>query len=228
LQLGELDLAVVLRVGRNVRMNLLRLLQAMELVEPGGPQEARVRELIRAECWYSLGCTESVISSLRRVLGLGFSHPLVHVAMGYNLYHMALERVASDKGTRQPTNNADDRFFESACREAIAALQRGIANTSFDAEVFWWIGVISETLGDTESAVDAYLRTISLDPDQFRRSAEQRLRQLKLPLGVKRMPLEQQRLDQLGPITDEVIVEARQFLKSCTSFPAFFPKTDSS
>ena len=51
-----------------------------------------VRELLLAECNYHLGRTEEVVRELRRAVRIGCDHPLVHFALGYNLYAGAVQQ----------------------------------------------------------------------------------------------------------------------------------------
>jgi len=219
---GKLDLIEIMRVGRDAYKNLARICSAVEKMEPAGPREAMIRELILVECSYHLGRTEEVIRGLRRTLRLGCDHPLVHFALGYNIYRSALARFARTGRRKGEIVTDNPRAFENACRQAIAAFECGLGDRKFDAQICWWIGLISEMIGDRHAAGDAYLRAMNIDPDNFGGMGDEKLRKLNLCALIMRSPAERERLAGLAPITDHDIHEARKSLAELDSFPTFF------
>jgi len=219
---GKLDLLEVIRVGRSAQNVLVRLCRAVETMEPTTRAEATVRELLLAECNYHLGRTEQVVRALRRAIRLGCGHPLVHFALGYNVYCFALQRFTRAGKRKGEVVALDPPAFEHNCRDAIAAFRRGLGGEAFDAQIYWWIGLISEMLGEHHEARLAYRRAMEADPENFETRALEKLKALR-PLALPgRSPRERARLSRLGPITEEEIREARRLLAGCHTFPPFF------
>lgn len=225
---GKLNLIKTMRIGRTARWSLERLCSAVERMESSGPREAIIRELILTECNYHLGRTDKVIRALKATVQLGCEHPLIHFALGYNIYQSALERFAHAGKRKGEIVATNPRAFESTCRESIAAFERGLDDTLFDAQISWWIGLISEMIGERDAAQEAYTRAMNVDPDNFAVMAGQKLRSLSPSTGLTRSPAEQERLSRLSPITDEDIRQARQLLAGLDSFRPFFLGADDS
>ncbi len=219
---GKVDLLEVMRVGRSAHNVLVRLRRAIEAVEPAGRREAMVRELLLAECNYHLGRTEDVVQSLRRAIRLGCRHPVVCFALGYNVYCFALQRFTRAGERKGEVVALDPAAFEKNCRDAIAAFERGLGGHIFDAQIYWWIGLISEMLGERTEARNAYRQAVEADAENFERRALRKIRTLE-PHGLpERFPRVRSRLSRLGPITEEEIEQARKMLADSESFPRFF------
>ena len=224
---GALDLIEIMRVGRTACKSLSRICRALERTEPAGPREAMIRELIMAECAYHLGRTEAVVRSLRRAIRLGCDHSLVHFALGYNLYHSALERFTCADKYSGHIRTSNSQAFENACRQAIGAFECGLQDAEFDAHICWWIGLISEILEDRAGAYRAYVHAMNVDPDNFASMVAAKLRNLD-PSLIIRSPVERERLLRLPPITDDEVNQARELLADLNTFPTFFLDADDS
>ena len=219
---GSLDLIEIIEVGRDAQRNLRRIVDAIEKLEPAGRQEAMIRELILAECAYHLGRTRSVILSLKRAIRLGCDHPLAHFALGYNLYHSALDRYAGANGKPGEFVLTHPAEFERACREAIQAFERGLGHSALDAQISWWMGLVHEAVGNRKGAYEAYTNAMTLDPENFGSIGHDKLQVLGQVQPTQRSLGERSRLAGLSPITDDDIARAQQYLADLTTFPSCF------
>ncbi len=225
-QRGQIDVPEIAVVGRSVHDLLERLRRAVATMEVAHPRQGIIRELVLAECCYHLGHTDSVIRSLRRATDFGCRHPLAHFALGYNLYASAFKRYRRARNRGQPEPGTGFPAFEAACREAIAAFGRGLGDTAFDAQIHWWIGVISEVLGEEEGARMAFGQALKADPRHFRERVQRKLESFEHGRAPRRSASERERIAELTPITDQEITEARDTLGGCESFPSFFLDLD--
>ena len=236
---GKLDVLKVVRIGRAMRGTLRRLCRAIEVMETDGYNEAVIRELLLVTCHYHLGNTDKVICGLRRVIEMGCHHALVHFALGYHLYCSAFQRFTRlwhaqallERGTWHGEIAAEDRIgFESTCVDAMDAFKQGLCGSKFDAQLLWWIGTISEVVGDRAGARRAFIKAAHADPEGFATLVEKKLldhcatlkQSLGVPHAAMRSPAEQARLSKLAPITDAEIGKAREFLAETNLFPEFF------
>ena len=223
---GRLDLVEILRFGSRVHELLNRICRAVERIELAGPREAMLRELILVECNYHLGRTEQVIHALRRTIHLGCRHPLVHFALGYNLYRSAIKRFTHPAPQEGKVIAHDPPAFESICCDAIAAFQAGFGDQRYDAQLWWWIGLVSEAIGERADARHAYREAMDANPANFMKPAQEKL--CKLGGASDARPLEEhERLARLGPITEEEIEEARRFLAEPDALSFFLDGNDS-
>jgi len=218
---GKLDLLAIMRVGRDAHRNLLRICGAVEKVEPARSREAMIRQLLLAECNYHLGRTTAVIAALQRAIHFGCDHPVADFALGYNLYHSSIERYTKAGKRKGEVLVTDPKSFEETCRKAIRAFERGLGDTRFDAQICWWIGLISETIGERQDAYEAYCRAMSVDPDNFGHMANRKLRELGFRVAFTRSQAERERLTQLPPITEEEMQLARDHLAKARDFSTF-------
>lgn len=219
---GKLDLAEILNIGRAAQSVLERLRAALELMEMPGRRERMIKELILAECNFHLGATEGVIKALRRAIGLGCRHPLAHFAVGYNLYASALKRFTRAGSRKGEIVAVDMPAFASTCRAAISAFRKGLGDEAFDAQLHWWIGVISEMIGERASARRAYRLAMHADPQHFTEKARAKLRVLRTAASFERDAAEEARLSGQGPITEDEIEAARKLLCESEIFPDSF------
>jgi len=219
---GGLDLEKIIRSGRETHDLLERLAGALRQMKLGAPEAETVRQLLLAECDYHLGHTSEVVHELRRAVRLGCDHPLVHFALGYNLYTRAVQRFmrAGDrKGTVAVKNPA---AFQSACLQAIGAFERGLGQGDYDGQIYWWMGLIWEILGERHAACGAYRRAMETDPENFTDPSREKLRLLEAQPTSLRSAEERERLSKLRPITDEELRTTREMLAACDSFPSAF------
>lgn len=126
-------------------------------------------DLILAECSYHLRRTTEVVAALERVVSTGLNQPLVHFALGYNRYLLALETCAQAGTGEGEFVVADPVAFRVQCLRAVSALEDGLQGTALDGQLYWWIGIILEAAGLTEAAQDAYDKSAKLlHPEQPR------------------------------------------------------------
>jgi hypothetical protein len=114
------------------------------------------RDLVVAECCYHLRRTGEVVAALDRVVRLGVDQPLIHFALGYNRYLLALETCTEPSAGGDDLVPHDPVAFRVQCLHAVGALEDGLQDTELDGQLYWWIGVILAAAGLTEAAQDAY------------------------------------------------------------------------
>jgi tetratricopeptide (TPR) repeat protein len=116
----------------------------------------------------------------------------------------------------------DPAAFQSACLQALSAFEQGLGQGDYDGQIYWWMGLIWEILGERHAACGAYRRAMETDPDNFAELSREKLRLLEAqPLSL-RSAEEVERLSRLGPITDEELRATREMLAACDSFPSAF------
>jgi hypothetical protein len=215
---GKIDLMEVITVGRKSYAVLDILRRRIEAMEVTSPTELIARELILAECNYHLGRTVEVVERLRKAVRMGTAHPLVHFALGYNLYVSAMQNHTRTGRKKGEVIAKDPVAFVDACQDAIAAFRAGLGDQSFDAQIYWWIGLIHEMLGERGDARTAYRSAMETDPEHF---TDQTMAKLDNLRGGRpqRSSREAKRLDKLGPIGDDDVAAARAFLDACDGFP---------
>jgi tetratricopeptide (TPR) repeat protein len=216
---GELNLVEIIRSGRQTHDLLEWLDGSLRRMNFGAPQQEMVRQLLLAECNYHLGRTSEVVRELRRSVRLGCDHPLVHFALGYNLYAGAVQkftRAAGRKGTVAVKNPA---AFQIACRQAISAFEQGLGHEDYDGQIYWWLGLIWEILGERHSACGAFRLAMEADPETFAEQSREKLRLLEALPPPLHSAEELERLSKLGPITDEELRATREMLDACDSLP---------
>jgi tetratricopeptide (TPR) repeat protein len=219
---GGLDLLAMLRSGRRTHDLLESLAGSLRQMESDAPQQEMVRQLLLAECNYHLGRTSDVVRELRRAVRLGCDHPLVHLALGYNLYADAVQkftRASPEKGT---VTLEDPAAFQRACHQAITAFEQGLGRDEYDGQICWWMGLIWEVLGERRSACDAFRRAMEADPETFTEQVIEKLDFLEAQSLPPRSVEEIERLSKLGPITDQELQNTHAMLQACDSLPPVF------
>jgi tetratricopeptide (TPR) repeat protein len=219
---GGLDIEKIIHSGRRTHDLLDRLAGALRQMTPRAPRLETVRQLLLAECNYRLGHTSQVVHELRRAVRLGCDHPLVHFALGYNLYLGAVQKFARVDDRKGTLTVRDPAGFQSSCLQAIAAFEQGLGNEDYDGQLYWWTGLIWEMLGERHSACGAYRRAMETDPDHFAERTREKLRLLEAQPLPRRSAEEFERLSRLGPITDEELRAARKMLEASDPFPPVF------
>ena len=219
---GGLDLVKIIRSGRQTHDLLQWLAGLLRQMKFNAPRQERVRQLLLAECNYHLGHTSEVVHELRRAVRLGCDHPLVHFALGYNLYAGAVQKFTCAGDRKGTVAVKDPAAFQNACRQAIAAFEQGLGHDDYDGQIYWWMGLIWEILGERDFACGAFRRAMETDPENFAEPSREKLRLLEAqPLSL-RSAEELERLSRLGPITDEELRTAREKLDACDTFPSVF------
>jgi hypothetical protein len=118
--------------------------------------------LVMAECCYHLRRTEQVVTSLERAAQLGVDEPLLHFALGYNRYVLALETCTEQGETEGDMVVRDPLSFQVQCLRAVGAFEDGLTGGELDAQLYWWIGTVLEAAGLTDAAQDAYDKSAAL------------------------------------------------------------------
>jgi len=217
-----LDVLNFVRTTRQTQDHARQLLRALLKVSCVTSEERVVHALLRAECYHLLGDTRAVVVSLKRALALGGDHPLVHFALGYNLYCHAMRAYARVDAEKKQATATDPVRFARACRQAIAAFRGGLGSPELDAHIHWWIGYLSEILADKAAARHEYRAAARLAPEQFAEPVRERLARLITRVPDAESPREERRLTQLPPISDGELREARRLLARLRGFPKVF------
>ncbi len=218
---GGSDIDEVARAGKESHFLLDRLSRSLDRMEVIDGCQTVARDLLLAECSYHLGRTQEVIHLVRHAMRMGCHHPLVHFALGYNLYSSALQRFTEPGARDGELVVHNPRALDRAFRESIQAFRGGLGDEMFDAQLYWWIGMVHEMRGETEEACEAYEQSLESDPEEFGDRVTDKLRRLQC--SACRSPKETDRLDKLGPITERDILEARFELGQPGFFHTYFP-----
>ena len=80
---------------------------------------------------------------------------------------------------KAPWPSEDPAAFQSACLQAIAAFEQGLGHDDYDGQIYWWMGLIWEILGERHSACGAFRRAMETDPDNFAELTRGKLRLLE-------------------------------------------------
>ena len=129
--------------------------QAKEaIVEMGAAEIAR--QLLLAECYQQVQEPDKVVAHLEKALAVGADESMVHFALGYNRFHLALGSFGPTM--ELPDDSADDDLlpFQMACLQAVSAFEGAITGQASDSEVYEWIGRVLETAGFEEAAGQAF------------------------------------------------------------------------
>lgn len=139
----------------------------------GSSTTAAASQLVLAECYYHLHRTEKVVAALERAEQLGVDDPLLHFALGYNRYALALETF-TERGEKDGELTVRDPLsFQVQCLRAVGAFENGLTGDELDAQLYWWIGTVLEAAGLTDAAQDAYDRASALFAENEQREGEQ-------------------------------------------------------
>jgi tetratricopeptide (TPR) repeat protein len=216
-----LDVFNLSQTTRKTKNEIQRVLRALMGVECNSPEERLAWQLMLSECRYHQGEPRLVVAALRRAVAQGANHPLVHFALGYNLYCHAMRaytRMDTEKQQAQATN---PKMFVQTCRQAIAAFRVGIGLNAgaFDAQLYWWIGFICEILAEKQAARRSYREAARIDPDNYAKPARERLARLNSRIRDAHDAKERKRLSRLPPITEDEMAEASRLLGDLERFP---------
>ncbi|MHB8997708.1 MAG: hypothetical protein ACYC63_20880 [Armatimonadota bacterium] len=144
------------------RIGLESVLELAEKVPVTGVFPAAARKLILAQCYYHLRHMDEVVEALEEVVALGVHQPLVHFALGYSRYVLALEDCSRESHFPDDMTMPDSQSFQMRCLHAVGALEDGLSGGDFDIQLYWWMGVILEAAGLTEAAQHAYDKSAAL------------------------------------------------------------------
>lgn len=192
---------------------LQRLIARLEAIPSEMSRQESLRQLILSECYAQLGDLERVVSSLRAALATGAEHPIVHFAVGYSLYMLAMRRHVRYDAVSNRYTVENRAGFQRLCEQATESLQAGFTESPFDAQLYWWIGCVQESLGNLGEARDAYKKAKEADPANFGSEVDSRLRDMPHPILDAISDEERERLSQLPPITNDEVLRVQQQLK---------------
>ncbi len=114
------------------------------------------RQLLLAECYYHIEEPEKAVAHLEQAVASGADDPLVHFALGYNRYRLAVESLGSPQERAPLGSSADLINFQLACLQAVAAFENALTGQDSDGEVYHWIGQALETAGFEQAAAQAF------------------------------------------------------------------------
>lgn len=218
------DSRVILALGIEMRRALFELLRRLERMYPQNSYETIVLQLLRAECLYQLGQTREVISALDQAVAAGCEHPLIYFALGFNMYRHALQEYVEVDPHAQRAIIRNRQEFEDWCERAIGAFRSGIspAETSpMDAQLYFWIGIVYETLGRRDDAREAYGKVADIAPELSNEVMPrlERLERMDAELqssGESTLPSPDTsaEVERLGRITDEELARMSDLLSN--------------
>ena len=174
-------------------------------IEVGAGEIAR--QLLLAECYRQVQEPDKVVAHLEKALADGADEPLVHFALGYNRFHLALESFGPLVEITDDSANDDLLTFQMACLQAVSAFESALTGRASDTEVYEWIGRVLETAGFEEAAGQAFDKADDLsysDRADSEPAAAYR--------GLEGDPPSTRPGQQMGPITQEEIKEFGELL----------------
>ena len=138
------------------RVNLEAVAETVANAPAGNREVEGLQHLLLAECYYHQGKTHSVVQHLRSAIECGLDHYLIHFALGYNIYALAVEdfTIAGDEETSLAIT--DHIAFQQYCLVAASAFEVSFSGTAFDAQVYWWMGHVLESIGMVDGARDLH------------------------------------------------------------------------
>jgi len=169
------------------------------------------RLLLSAECYYQLALVDRVVDRLEAAIVSGADHPLVHFALGYNRYELAIQAFTRyDSLSGQRVVDDDDRY-RLACLSAVSAMQEGLTGGSIDASLHWWVGHILGVAGFSEASRKSFAQA-----DEMERLSEVLIdaEEEALPLGLEiRGDYEYDLFGGDHPITEDEVERAGWLLR---------------
>ncbi len=138
------------------RVNLEAIAETVASAPASNRKVKGIQDLLLAECYYHQRKTHSVVEHLRSGIECGLDHYLIHFALGYNIYALAVEdfTIAGDEETSLAIT--DDIAFQQYCLVAASAFEASFSGTAFDAQVYWWMGHVLESIGMVDAARDLH------------------------------------------------------------------------
>jgi len=216
---GKLDLAALVRIARDTKGSIERLERFISTFNFRNDRQAVIKHLLTAECRYHLGENGEVVAELRKAIDLGCRHPIVQFALGYNLYCHAVRTCVPLPFEGTSAKQFDREGFTRLCREAIEAFRGGLGGQPFDAQLHWWIGLLSESLDSREEARVAFQQAMEIDPEHFGDNAREKIRAISYPVADAMSEEESVRLASLPPISGDDLRQAAAVLRDMRSPP---------
>ncbi|MCC6442264.1 MAG: hypothetical protein IT210_02285 [Armatimonadetes bacterium] len=179
-----------------------RLLERMDVAGEAQVDRLIPLRLMRAECHYQINETEQVIEDLEAAHSLGCHESIVQFALGYNVYAAALEECADYDPEQNLFRVRDFERFQEACFRAARSFERALSGSSFDVQIFWWLGMVLEAAGDHRRAHSAYRQVSATAPGAIQEEARRRIARLLPAVPDASGQEEQSRLAELPAITE--------------------------
>jgi len=212
---GSITIVDLVEISQDLRDDVEHVFGKMELVEDTSTLASVVANLIRAECNYHLGETDRVIHALQQAIADGCNHPIVFLALGFNLYCRAVKSHTERADEPDKLIISDPNEFAEACAEAVEAFRRGVRGdeSPYDSKLYWWIGSVCEIMHRKGDAVQAYRRAMELDPASFSSEGAKKILQLSPSSKDAISESEKIRLAGLPRITDEDLRKSVEWLR---------------
>lgn len=141
----------------------LRVLLEQLSVDSARGETEIARLLLCAECYYQLALIDRVVERLELAILCGADHPLVHFALGYNRYDLAIQAFTLyDSSSGERVVDDEDRY-RLACLSAVSAFQDGLSGGGMDISLHRWIGHILDVAGFPEAAQKSISRAEEME-----------------------------------------------------------------
>ena len=164
------------------------------------------RQLLLAECYYHIEEPDKAVAHLEIALKDGADDSLIHFALGYNRYRLAVHSL--DVITTSTERPHCDVSFPTACLQAVSAFEDALTGEGSDRQVYQWIGHVLETAGFDEAASHAFEKAEGFLP------VESDSPDLGFPVPEGNdYPSSRRELSGPTPITDAEVERVRELLK---------------
>ncbi len=145
------------------RVNLAAITELVANAPADTREVRRLQHLVLAECYYHQHRPRSVVQHLRLAIECGASHHLIHFALGYNLYALAVEDFAVIGSQDAGIIITDQVAFQRYCLVAASAFEASLSGSEFDGQVYWWMAHVLESAGMADAAHDLHDRAAAPD-----------------------------------------------------------------
>ncbi len=164
------------------------------------------RQLLLAECYYHVEEPEKVVAHLELALADGADDSIVHFALGYNRYRLAIESFGTTIRGAAEASAHQHALFQKACLQAVSAFQNALTGADNDSEIYQWIARVLQTAGFDEAAARALDRADDL--------------------GLVESDDGEREYPDPGPITEAEIQQVREFFKRSHRLSDLWPEDD--
>jgi len=213
---GEIRLLDLLKIANRTREEIETFRRKLpDTISARSKSMEVVEHLLRAECHYYLGETEEVVRNLNEAAACGCRDPIIYLALGFNLYCLAVKETTVDGPEVNQRRIVDPEGFAERCHKAVEAFEQGLsgANVPFDAQLYWWIGCVSEMIGEKDEARRAFQAAVEIDPAVFGEEAGKKLADLAPSSADAVSDEEKIRLACLPAFTEEDMKRASRWLR---------------
>ena len=172
------------------------------------------RQLLLAECYYHVEEPEKAVAHLELALADGADNSIVHFALGYNRYRLAIESFGTTIIGTTDVSAHQRTVFRKACLQAVSAFQNALTGTDNDGEIYQWIARALQTADLDEAAEQAFDKAEDLvysDYDESEGGAAQSQEGDEHEFGHRK------------PITEAEIKQVGELLKGSHDISDFWP-----